>query len=231
VPSPPCPYLVVDGDFHRWLAARPDGTGAQWIRRRRWLERRPGFRIEVARAPGEVARAVEALLVLHRARWAEAGGSLGIAGERAAGFHREAARALAERGWAELWLLHADGAPRAALYGFQRGGRFAFYQSGLDPAWRSRSPGAVLMGAAIERAFARGLDEFDLLHGDEPYKARWADRRRELLHLRLAATRRARAALTVERALLRLRHAAARALPDVALARYRALRARAEGGA
>jgi CelD/BcsL family acetyltransferase involved in cellulose biosynthesis len=228
--APPCPYVTLDGEFSRWLATRPHGAGAQYLRRRRWLAARPGFRHEVVHEPGAIAGALETLFALHRARWAEAGGSGGIVSARVEAFHRAAARALAARGWARIHLLHVEGAPRAALYGFQRGPRFAFYQSGFDPSWRERSVGAVLMGAAIETAFAAGLHEFDLLHGDEPYKARWADRRRDLVHLRLAAGPFARAGAAVERAAARLRHAVGAALPVAVADHYRSWRARGQAG-
>src|SRR6185312_11062424 len=41
-----CPHITLAGDFDRYLATLPDGTGAQWKRRLRWLEKRPGFEIE-----------------------------------------------------------------------------------------------------------------------------------------------------------------------------------------
>jgi CelD/BcsL family acetyltransferase involved in cellulose biosynthesis len=169
-----CPHLRVSGDFESYLRALPEGTGAQWRRRRRWLERRPGFAIEIAHAPGEIERRVDELFSLHRARWALDGGSQAIDDPRIEGFHRDAARELAALGWARVFTLTAEGAPRAALYGFQLGRRFAFYQAGHDPSWRPRSVGTVLLGAVIEHCFQEGLAEFDFLHGSEPYKRRWA---------------------------------------------------------
>src|SRR5206468_1738585 len=109
-----------------WLGRLPLDGGAQLRRRRRWLERQPGFRIEVASAPAAVGEALEVLFRLHAARWAIAGGSEGIAGESVLAFHREAAAGLAARGWARIYLLHAAGDVRAALYGWERGGRFSF---------------------------------------------------------------------------------------------------------
>lgn len=171
-----CPHLTVDrtADFDAYLRALPEGTGAQWRRRRRWLEKRPGYRVEVLRTPAELTRGMELLLELHRARWALDGGSQAIDDARVERFHRDAALALAELGWARLYVLSADHAPRAVLYGFQIGSRFAFYQAGHDPAWRPRSVGTVLLGHVIEACFREGIVEFDFLRGSEPYKRRWA---------------------------------------------------------
>lgn len=216
----PCPFIRLEGDYETWARALPRGAGAQLRRRRRWLEARPGFAVEVLARPEKIASGMETLLALHRARWTIDGGvgSDGIRGAAVENFHRASSRALAERGWARLYLLHVEGAPRAALYGFERGGRFAFYQSGHDPAWRPRSVGTVLLGAAIEDCWARGVGEFDLLHGDEAYKATYAREQRGLVGLRLAAGSRARLLHAAERASLAARRWGRSALPERAVA-------------
>jgi CelD/BcsL family acetyltransferase involved in cellulose biosynthesis len=180
-----CPRVRLEGSFERYLRARPDGLETQYHRRLRWLERRPGFRFEILSSPAAIARGMEILLRLHRERWSLEGGSDGIVGEAIESFHRETSVRLAERGWSRIFLLHADGAPRAALYGWRVGSRFAYFQAGHEPAWRQRSVGTVLLGLILEHCFGEGLTEFDFLRGDEPYKTRWANDRRETVRLRL----------------------------------------------
>jgi len=179
-----CPHIHIHGDFERYLAELPNGTGAQWKRRLRWLEKRPGFSIEVHSEPDAVVRNLDALFALHHKRWAVEGGSDGIYSPAHEAFHRLSARGLAERGWARLYLLHVEGAPRAALYGWRHGKRYSFYQSGYDPEWHQRSIGTVLLGEVVRRCFADGTDEFDFLHGTESYKLRWANGWRETVRLR-----------------------------------------------
>jgi CelD/BcsL family acetyltransferase involved in cellulose biosynthesis len=179
----PCPTIRLDGSFDDYLAGRPGGLAQQWRRRRRWLERRPGYRVELCTTPDEIARGMEILFDLHRRRWALAGGSEGIASAVVEAFHREASAGLAARGWARIFVLHVEGAPRAVLYGFCHGDRFAFYQAGHDPDWRVRSVGTVLLGLIVEWCFAEGLAELDLLHGDEPYKRSWANDARRTMRL------------------------------------------------
>jgi CelD/BcsL family acetyltransferase involved in cellulose biosynthesis len=226
----PCPFVRVDGSFERYLAARPLGTGAQLRRRRRWLSERPGYRFEAHADAGAVACALEPFFALHAARWAlDERGSQAIDTPAVAAFHRDAARALAERGWARLYLLCVEGAPRAALYGFSCGGRLVYYQSGHDPQWRRRSVGSVLLGLVLERAFADGLREVDLLHGDEPYKRRWATDERRLCRV----TSRGPGALPwlrerVRAAAVALRRAGRSALPPALLAAGYRARRRAE---
>jgi len=167
-----CPAVTIGGSFREYLAGRPAGVGTQWARRRRWLERQPGFRLETHTRPGSLARALAELVELHLARWDHA--STAVDGERVERFHLEALRGLARRGWARIDILSVGDMPVAALYGFRHGRRYAFYQAGRDPAWRQRSVGTVLLGMVLERCFAEKLAEFDFLHGDESYKLAWA---------------------------------------------------------
>jgi CelD/BcsL family acetyltransferase involved in cellulose biosynthesis len=218
-----CPHVRIDHPgqgrgFDAYLASLPDGTGAQWRRRRRWLEKRPGFAIEEHRVPAAVARALETLFALHHLRWAAAGGSDAVDGPAVEAFHQRAAAALAARGWARVYLLHADGAARAALYGWRLPARFAFYQAGYDPDWQQRSVGTVLLGEVIARAFADGLDEFDFLRGSEPYKLKWANGARATVRLRLRGDSfRARLHAAGHALYWRLRDAGKRALPPATL--------------
>ena len=213
-----CPHIALAGDFERYLATLPDGTGPQWKRRLRWLEKRPGFALERLAEPGALVRGLDALFALHEKRWAVEGGSDAIDGPQIEAFHRAAARALAERGWARLYLLHAEGAPRAALYGFQHGDRFAFYQAGYDPDWRQRSVGTVLLGHVVRECFAEGRHEYDFLRGTEPYKLKWANGWRETVRLRgRDASLRALLHDAGRTAYWRLREAGKRALPESAL--------------
>jgi CelD/BcsL family acetyltransferase involved in cellulose biosynthesis len=214
-----CPHVALDGTFDRYLASLPDGTGAQWKRRLRWLEKRPGFALERHDDATAIATGLDALFALHQKRWALEGGSDAIDGPATERFHRVAARALAERGWARLYLLHADGAPRAALYGFRHGDRFAFYQAGYDPEWRQRSVGTVLLGHIVRDCFAERVREFDFLRGTESYKLKWANGWRETVRLRARdASWRALVHDAGRNGYWRLREAAKRMLPPSTLA-------------
>jgi len=219
-----CPLIRIDGSFSRYLDALPDGIGAQWHRRKKWLEKRPGYRLDILRSPAEVACGMEALFTLHRRRWALEGGSDGIT-PAIEEFHRDAARRLAGLGWAVLFLLHAEGAPRAALYGFRHGDRFAFYQSGHEPAWRPRSVGTVLLGQVIRWAHEQGCSEFDFLRGDEPYKLKWATGERRTVRVRVVGSGlRPRLRDLSRRTLQDLRNQVKRALPKETLAWLRRAR-------
>jgi CelD/BcsL family acetyltransferase involved in cellulose biosynthesis len=214
----PCPHITLDGDFDSYLADLPDGTGPQWRRRLRWLEKRPGFEIERLTDPAALVVGLDALFELHHKRWSVEGGSDAIDSPAVEAFHRLAGRDLGERGWARLYLLQVEGAARAALYGFRHGDRFAFYQAGYDPEWRQRSVGTVLLGHVVRECFAEGVREYDFLRGSEPYKLKWANGWRETVRLRARdASLRARLHDAGRTAYWRLREAGKRALPPSTL--------------
>ena len=228
-PLDECPFLSIPdaGDFAQWLRDRPGGAGAQLRRRRHWLERCPGFRIDVLTSEDDIVLALPALWRLHHARWEPAGGSAGVTTALVESFHAASARALARRGWARLYVLHAQGGPRAALYGFERDGHFAFYQSGRDPTWQQRSVGTVLLGAVLEDVFARGLVEFDFLRGSEAYKALFASASRSLVRVRVSSRAWGRAILLGAEGLAAARSMARELGPPALIAYIRRRRRRA----
>jgi CelD/BcsL family acetyltransferase involved in cellulose biosynthesis len=180
-----CPSFALRGSYVEHLSRfRRRET---YLRRRRWLERQPGYAISVAGSPAEAPGAMEDFLRLHRLRWERDGGSDGIPPGPVEDFHREIAPLLAARGWLRLYRMSVGGRPIAAVYGLELAGRFYYYQSGMDPDWSARSPGLVLIGKTVEDAYTRRLTDYDFLRGTEPHKFDWASDRRETCALRLRA--------------------------------------------
>ena len=123
----------------------------------------------------------DALLRLHRARWAERGEAGVLATRAVETAHREALPGLLRAGVLRLHALRLNGAVIAVLYALadRPGGaerRVYYYIGGFDPRFAALSPGALLVGRAIEEAAAEGAVAFDFLRGAEPYKYRWGAR-------------------------------------------------------
>jgi CelD/BcsL family acetyltransferase involved in cellulose biosynthesis len=181
-----CPYISLQGhSFESYLESLGSSHRYNFRRRLRQLER--GFELRFERVSTEPERreAIEILFRLHLERFEDRGGSDALHTPALLAFHRELSEIALRRGWLRLYLLRLDGRPAAALYGFLYGGRFLFYQAGFDPAFARHSVGLVAMGLAIRAAIEEGAREYDLLHGDEPYKALWARSRRELERIEL----------------------------------------------
>jgi CelD/BcsL family acetyltransferase involved in cellulose biosynthesis len=174
--------------------------------------KQPNARVEITTDAQGIVDGLQTLWRLHSARWAnEGGGALHSLSVKR--FHDASAYELGRRGWARLYSLIVNDEPLAALYGFGRGRRFAYYQSGTDPDWQQRWVGRVILGAAIQDAFERGLEEFDFLRGDEPYKRLFASSQRTLRRVSVTSGWRARSLALLRDADARGRRLASETLP------------------
>ena len=61
----------------------------------------------------------------------------------------------------------------AVYYGFLHHDRAYAYLGGFDPELPRLSPGAQIIGHAIDQAIAEGATEFHFLRGGEAYKYSW----------------------------------------------------------
>jgi CelD/BcsL family acetyltransferase involved in cellulose biosynthesis len=166
------PTLTIGGQsFDEFLASRSRNFREQVRRRERKLRREHEVEIRLSDAD-RLDGDMDTLFRLHDARWSE-GESSALSGHRER-FHRDFARRALERGWLRLWVLEADGAPRAIWYGFRFAQMDWYYQSGRDPEWERQSVGFVLLAHTIRQAFDDGMLEYRLLRGGEEYKGRFA---------------------------------------------------------
>jgi CelD/BcsL family acetyltransferase involved in cellulose biosynthesis len=173
------PYAHLTGlDFDGFLRSRSSSFRRRMRRIDRRIEREA--RLEAREVgPAEVDAGIETLFELHDRRWAERGGS-SLASPVARAFHLDFARAASAQGWLRLWLFEHEGTAVGAFYGWRVGNRFAFYQSGFDPDYGRLSLGLFLHARMVEQAIAEGAEEYDMLLGDERYKARFAESVRDL---------------------------------------------------
>ena len=120
----------------------------------------------------EVGRGLDILFEQHKMRWRKRG-LPGAFLSRAQRFHHDWASMAIQKGWLWLSILRLDSEPVGAIYAMRKGATCYYYQAGFDPEKGSISPGTLLVAATIRRAIEEGLEHFDFLRGDEPYKRRW----------------------------------------------------------
>jgi CelD/BcsL family acetyltransferase involved in cellulose biosynthesis len=196
-----------------------------YLRRRKWLEKQPGYRIERVRDPALLAAPLTDLICLHALRWAAGGGSDAIKGPNIEAFHRDATQLLAERGQLCMYTMKLGDKALASVYGIIYRDKFIYYLPGWDPAWRDKSVSLVLIGETFRDAIEMGLREYDFLSGPEAYKSDWVSKARHSLAVRIyrkgsAGTLFARQ----ENAHRRARDLARRAMPKRLLEKLRYLR-------
>ncbi len=181
-----CPYIDLTGQtWKTYLGALGASHRSNFARRLKQLTAAFDFRFERVNSERQRGEALAVLIDLHNKRWRERGASEAFSSMEMIAFHDDISRIALEQNWLRLYVLRLNNRPAAALYGFCRGGRFYFFQSGLDPEYSRYSVGLVTMGLAIKDALAEGAEEYDLLHGGESYKFLWTQRERGIHKLEL----------------------------------------------
>jgi CelD/BcsL family acetyltransferase involved in cellulose biosynthesis len=151
---------------------------------------------------------LERLVAVHEARWHDREDEMQglFADTDHAEFLLDGIRALDGAGRLRLLTLTADGHTVAAELDFDFAGRVYMFKGAFDPAYGEYSPGQLAHYRVFEDGIARGVEEFDFMRGDHPYKRRWANGDRALVTVTLTrpglagklAAGRHRAARTLE---------------------------------
>jgi CelD/BcsL family acetyltransferase involved in cellulose biosynthesis len=163
----PCPVITLDGTWDDYLASLAKKQRQELKRKMRRIERDPsGVVWKLINPEDDAAAAANDFLELMTTDL------------RKVEFLTPAMRvqfqqlieAAHENGWLHLSFLDV-GSQRAAGYlSFDYGDRLWVYNSGVNAAYLSLSPGWVLLGHMIRWAIENGRREFDFLRGDEKYK-------------------------------------------------------------
>jgi len=168
------PTVDLSGSYETWLQARS--------RRFRKEARRVGRGLQEAGVRGrlrEEPEAVEALMRLHHARWAERGGS--NVDEPSGRAIARAAQALHGRERLSVAMLESPEGPIAAELVLRAGDVAAFWGGGFDPDWARLAPGTQTMLLALQALAAAGTRTADLGGGAHEYKLRLADANRSVV--------------------------------------------------
>lgn len=143
----------------------------------RRLRREQGdWRVDLARAPADVAEATKQLIELHRARsrWSEGLPHCShIPSEREASFLCATLGRLAARRQVHVARLLVGGRTVAAQAFLEQGRAIFVYFSGQMEAWRRYSPLTVVMTEVIRDAIERGMERVVFPRGPDPWKTRW----------------------------------------------------------
>ncbi len=120
---------------------------------------------------------LDAFIELHQARW----GVDGLFPDTPGG----AQSRLFFRRLFELFGTPAEGGPLrlsfqmvgvariAASIHFETADSILYYNAGIDPAYRTLSPGVLMVEGLVRRALATGRTRLDFLRGNEGYKYEW----------------------------------------------------------
>ncbi|MCU1230596.1 MAG: hypothetical protein JWO97_3480 [Acidobacteria bacterium] len=174
----PCPLLSLEGEI-----------GSTRLRKniryyRRAMSRNATVTVESA-TEANLDELLDALFVLHAARWQRRGLPGVLGDETTQNFHRDVARRLLRAGALRMYATRRDERIVAIFYGFAHGVTVYYYLSGYDPELEKLSIGTLIVAHAIDEAVRDGATTFDFLRGAEEYKYAWGatdrmNRRRQL---------------------------------------------------
>jgi hypothetical protein len=113
-------------------------------RQRNRLAEHGAVRLEIARSPADIGRAIEVFLALEASGWKGERGTALRQDEGDASFIRSATRGLAETGQCEIVTMHAGDTPVAAAIVLRHQDRAFYFKLGIAEAFSKFSPGVQL---------------------------------------------------------------------------------------
>ena len=181
-----CPYATLQG--HSWESYVETLRPSQRTRCRRYLNTlQQKFDVRFARVDTEAQRqeVLSALVEFHNERWASSGGSTAFQTPELQAFHHDVTSRALDAGWLRLFSLRLNDTISAVTYCFHVNRKFYLYQHGFNARFWQYSVGVVVLALTIRSAIEEGASEFDMLYGEEPYKALWASETRQLDRIEL----------------------------------------------
>jgi len=176
------PVADLSSGFDGYLTRLSARTRQQMRRLLRGFHETPEAVFEVASTSPARDEFFSELVALHQARWRAEGQSGAFDTPERIAFHRAVIARLGERAF--LSRLRYKGATVTVLYGFIVGGKFDFYQSGNEIVERGlKRSGIIAHLLTMEALAARGIETYDFLAGEAPYKLQLATARRSLTEL------------------------------------------------
>jgi CelD/BcsL family acetyltransferase involved in cellulose biosynthesis len=184
-PAERCWQIQLPADWNDYLQTLSKSHRKQLRRlERRWFDSgRAALRTPATVA--ELEHAFDLLVDLHQRRRSSLGQRGCFESPPFAGFLRATARQFFELGQLGLCWLELDSRPVACEFQLLGEGKIYAYQAGIEPAALDDEPGRLATLAILRAAVENGQHTYDLLRGDEAYKAHWRAEPRPCVDLRV----------------------------------------------
>jgi CelD/BcsL family acetyltransferase involved in cellulose biosynthesis len=179
------PYLAFtdpEEDVDRRL---PRTVAANLRRRERRLGEQGRLEVHIADGRQGLDSLLDEGIRLEGSGWKVARGTAIESSPATRSFYTAVSAWAAHQGMLRLVFLRLDGRALAFQLGLEDRGVYYFVKGGYDPAMRNYGPGKLLARAMIARAAEAGLDRFEFLGADEPWKLEWSPRFHERMLLRI----------------------------------------------
>ena len=137
----------------------------------------------------QLRSAMQLFVDLHQKRRNSLGEPGCFSSKQFAAFIDEVSRQLWSLDRLEVSWIELDGRPIGVEYCLLDADTTYVYQGGIEPNAHKESPGHLMTMALIRHSIASSRTTYDLLRGDEPYKAAWNAQPQPTVKLRISANR------------------------------------------
>ncbi|HZU60225.1 MAG TPA: GNAT family N-acetyltransferase [Solirubrobacteraceae bacterium] len=181
------PRVDISGTFESFVRGR--GSRFKDIPRRwRKLNREHQVSFAFAEPFESLEKELQRGYEVEAAGWKGSAGTAILSSPQTRAFYTAVARAYQARGELRLVWLTVDGQPAAFNFCLERDSSLYCLKAGVDDRFRPLAPGLLIDYCTVERCFDLGLERYELLGADEPYKRYFATSYSD--HVRLRSYRR-----------------------------------------
>jgi CelD/BcsL family acetyltransferase involved in cellulose biosynthesis len=172
-PAERAPYVDLSGGWEDYRAGRDRKLLSELRRRRRRLEEQGTLSLDIEDGSERLAELLDEGFALEAAAWKGEAGTAIVSDPATLRLYREGAEWASRRGILRLAFLRLDGRPLAFDYCLEEGRVHYLLKIGYDPAFRKYGPGVIMRHDMLHRAFAAGLERYEFLGVDMPFKLEW----------------------------------------------------------
>jgi hypothetical protein len=177
--APVSPFVRLGKDYDAYFNSLAPGCRFNLTKRYARLRKLGPIDLEVISEPGAVDEAMRDGLRIEAAAWKGKQGTAMLSDPVVADFYVRLAKREAEAGQLRLTFLRVGGKRISFNYLLEQKKRLYAVKIGYDPAYQAYSPGNMLLNLILQDAFSRGIEEYDLLGGADPWKFEWTKDKRE----------------------------------------------------
>lgn len=176
-----CPFAVLPGTLDGYFSDKSVNFRKKMKEYARVAARDLNLHVQAYRSDEELSKGMSTLNKLHKARWGRK--SRAFKTKEYIHFHHLVSQLFLKQGCLRLFSIMDDVTPMASIYCFFYNGIYYYYQSGRDLNYSRYRPGYLMLLTMIEEAIKEHATQFDFLTGNEHYKSRFANHKRETVVL------------------------------------------------
>jgi len=172
-PTDSSPWVPLRGAWDGYFSGLARKHRSNLRNRRKRLEQLGPLEVRGVSSGAEIGPALDAGFRLEAAAWKGGQRTAILCRPELRLFYTRLAAWAAQRGWLRLQFLDVGGRSVAFAYMLSFKKTLFLLKPGYDPAYAAYSPSNALLSMVLRDAFTRGLDRFDFLGEDDPWKLDW----------------------------------------------------------